>query len=380
MAKQNINLGTAPDGKNGDTSRVAFVKAQANFDELYARTSDRLSKDIAGAAGLVNLTDAEALYGVIELKGAITGNREVSVPAAPSRLWVVWNNTTGAFTVKFRTQGGTGPLIEQGTAALVYSNGVDILDVDGVLRSRIGAKADKTYVDNGLAAKADTTALALKADKTYVDANKVAKVAGADGRHFYRGDGVASGSLLDMLRSQIDPASGAIPGFEWLRVGQTACMAYLLGTGQLVFANSNGAGAYISTRAILDSNGNLALNGSLSQGSDRRIKANIKTISGALSKVRAFRGVTYQRMLPPTAPFSEGGGAELPPKLGDVEIGVIAQEVQTVCPELVTVSDSESGTLAVAYGSMVGLLVQALNELANSHDQLQARVAALEAQ
>lgn len=36
MAKQTINLGTAPTGVGGDTPRSAFTKAQSNIDELYA--------------------------------------------------------------------------------------------------------------------------------------------------------------------------------------------------------------------------------------------------------------------------------------------------------------------------------------------------------
>lgn len=36
MAKQTINLGTAPSGAGGDTYRSALVKTQANMDELYA--------------------------------------------------------------------------------------------------------------------------------------------------------------------------------------------------------------------------------------------------------------------------------------------------------------------------------------------------------
>jgi hypothetical protein len=35
MAKQTINLGTAPTGVGGDTPRSAFTKTQINFDELY---------------------------------------------------------------------------------------------------------------------------------------------------------------------------------------------------------------------------------------------------------------------------------------------------------------------------------------------------------
>jgi hypothetical protein len=37
MAKQTINLGTAPTGAGGDTPRSAFQKLQSNCDELYAR-------------------------------------------------------------------------------------------------------------------------------------------------------------------------------------------------------------------------------------------------------------------------------------------------------------------------------------------------------
>lgn len=39
MTKQTINLGTAPNGADGDTQRSAWAKAGANFDELYASTA-----------------------------------------------------------------------------------------------------------------------------------------------------------------------------------------------------------------------------------------------------------------------------------------------------------------------------------------------------
>lgn len=49
MARQNINLGTDPDGIGGDTERAAFVKCNANFTELYTSVSEKLSKsDIVG--------------------------------------------------------------------------------------------------------------------------------------------------------------------------------------------------------------------------------------------------------------------------------------------------------------------------------------------
>jgi len=42
MAQQNINLGTDSTGADGDTNRIAWEKAQANFTELYQRTMKNL--------------------------------------------------------------------------------------------------------------------------------------------------------------------------------------------------------------------------------------------------------------------------------------------------------------------------------------------------
>ncbi|WP_223535561.1 hypothetical protein [Pseudomonas sp. GL-B-16] len=56
MAKQTINLGAAPTGAGGDTPRAAFIKAQANFDELYARDvqlGSAANANIGTAAGNV---------------------------------------------------------------------------------------------------------------------------------------------------------------------------------------------------------------------------------------------------------------------------------------------------------------------------------------
>ena len=47
--------------------------------------------------------------------------------------------------------------------------------------------------------------------------------------------------------------------------------------------------------------------------------------------------------------------------LGRKQTGLIAQELQKVLPEAVI--ETSDGTLAVAYGNVVGLLVEAIKEL-----------------
>ena len=79
--------------------------------------------------------------------------------------------------------------------------------------------------------------------------------------------------------------------------------------------------------------------------SDRRIKENIETITGALEKVTRLRGVTYTRV-------------DLEDKTE--KMGVIAQETQEVIPQVVL--EGTDGILSVAYGNMSGLFIEAFKE------------------
>ena len=84
--------------------------------------------------------------------------------------------------------------------------------------------------------------------------------------------------------------------------------------------------------------------------SDARLKSNVETIAGAVAIVSALRGVRFTMD-------------------GTRQIGVIAQELAPILPEVVR--DNEAGQLSVAYGNIAGLLIEAVKELA-------ARVAVLE--
>ena len=57
-------------------------------------------------------------------------------------------------------------------------------------------------------------------------------------------------------------------------------------------------------------------------------------------------------------------------------IGVIAQEVQQVLPELVMTG--ESGKLSVAYGNLTAVLIEAVKELSDTVEKLQAKIEELE--
>ncbi|MCR9157060.1 MAG: tail fiber domain-containing protein [Rhodobacteraceae bacterium] len=84
--------------------------------------------------------------------------------------------------------------------------------------------------------------------------------------------------------------------------------------------------------------------------SDARLKSNIVPITEALAKVQALTGVTFT---------IAGSDAR--------QMGLIAQEVQSVAPEAVVEAE---GVLRLAYGNLVGLLVEAIKDLAQEVDQL----------
>ena len=83
--------------------------------------------------------------------------------------------------------------------------------------------------------------------------------------------------------------------------------------------------------------------------SDARLKTDVKTLTNSLDKVKNLRGVSYIKN----------------DKQG---IGLIAQEVKEVLPEVV----HEDEYYSVTYGNVVAVLIEAIKEL-------EARVAQLEA-
>lgn len=103
--------------------------------------------------------------------------------------------------------------------------------------------------------------------------------------------------------------------------------------------------------------GAVTATGNISQTSDIRVKEGIERIPDAMNKVVRLRGVTYKRK-----------------DTGERQTGVIAQEVQAVLPEAVIQGEEH---LAVAYGNMVGLLIEAIKELNAKVDSLQNEVAEL---
>ena len=90
--------------------------------------------------------------------------------------------------------------------------------------------------------------------------------------------------------------------------------------------------------------------------SDERVKDNIETIESALDKTLALRGVSYTMRAS-----------------GNRSVGVIAQEIEQVLPEVVTTSPD--GIKSVSYGNIVGLLIEAIKEQQQQIEELKRLLA-----
>jgi hypothetical protein len=124
---------------------------------------------------------------------------------------------------------------------------------------------------------------------------------------------------------------------------------YIGANASYSFYASNASGAYpISS----DQSGNFTAYGNITSSSDARLKKDVATVTDALDIVSELRGVWYTRI-----------------DTGADRVGVIAQEIDEVLPEVVY-ENPETGYLSVSYGDIVGVLIEAIKELKAEVDSL----------
>ncbi len=118
-----------------------------------------------------------------------------------------------------------------------------------------------------------------------------------------------------------------------------------------------------STRyTFFPSTANMTVNGTITQLSDIRNKENIVEIDDCINKVQAMRGVYYNR-------------TDINTEV--TKVGVIAQEVENVLPELI-IESPEDGLKSVAYSELTAVLINAIKEQQEIIEDLKTRITKLE--
>jgi hypothetical protein len=161
-------------------------------------------------------------------------------------------------------------------------------------------------------------------------------------------------SLTDVVNTvAVRNSSGFIVGNLQGNSTTTTTATNVLGGANRVLFNSASNSTTTSANLTFDGT-NLVCGGTITANSDQKLKENVTTISNALEKVTALRGVEYDRI-----------------DSGEHQIGVIAQEVEKIIPEVVYNNDEIK---SVAYGNLVGLLIEAIKDLKVEITELKSEI------
>jgi len=175
----------------------------------------------------------------------------------------------------------------------------------------------------------------------------------------YDARGGTATARLRANNSAVDLAFTNTSTTSYIQAGGTNMYFYAAGgsNSDIVLTldgTNNRAGIITQSPAYpLDVTGVIRATSDIIAYSDARVKENIVLITGSLDIVKKLRGVTYTRK--------------------DIEdksqkIGVIAQEVLEVLPQVV--QQDENGYYSVAYGNIVGVLIEAIKEQQKQIDEL----------
>lgn len=301
------------------------------------------SANLSFAATLANSGVTAGTYPkvTVDAKGRVTAGAALAAADIPATLdsaarVAVRVNTAGANTgsrrrLNFIPSSGVTISASDDSA----NEEIDItIGASGLLQLTGGTLTGNVTIDR----ESNFSALVVGADRQYTSRVEVSAAAGNIRELTFSTGSVTRWSVRGTLAAE----SGSNVGSDFSIVAYNDAGADLStpftirrSTGYIGINN-------VSPAAQLDVTGDILASGDITSSSDARLKSDIRTIEKALDKVLAMRGVYFT-------------------KDGKPSLGLIAQETQGVVPEVV---HQAGDYLSVAYGNLVGLLVEAVKDLA----------------
>lgn len=350
-AKQSIFV--AAESSDGLATAIDSVSQIANFTQLssdYA-ASALVSKNTAVSSAASATTDAAtatakatiattqatnattAASNAIGLASSALASKNAAQTAATAAAGVEASVTTSRNTATTAATNASNSAVAAAGSATAASNSAGSMSgsVTAAANSASAAATSATAANNS-AVNAANSAASLNTSNL-VDRSSTQTVGGT--KTF----------STNVYTTGAFQSAGTAPGIEFHIPGQHARFFYLATDGVTRLDASNGAFGVTTALMSIDSGGNLTMNGNVTAFSDRRLKTKLAPIASALGKVSQLTGYTYERI-----------------STGKRETGLVAQEVRDVLPEAVF-GDEVDGILSLAYGNVVGLLVEAIKEL-----------------
>jgi len=225
-------------------------------------------------------------------------------------------------------------------------NSSGVLDVDG------GITIDNITIDG---TEIDLSSGDLTVDVAgdiILDANGADIIFKDDGTEIGRFTHSASDLIIDSAGDIIFDAAGA--DFVFADDGTSIGSLFnsssdfyiksLVNDKDVIIQGKDGSSTITALTLDMSEAGAATFNDNVTAYSDERLKDNIETLTDGLDKVEQLRGVTYTRN-------------------EKENIGVIAQEVEKIIPEIVLTADDEMGTKSVDYSRLTAVLIEAVKDL-----------------
>jgi hypothetical protein len=313
-------IATALTGQNVSVGNLT-VSTNINAPFISQSGANNVSIELSAAAGIIAITSSGNATqflpsGTINLGGTSTINGGVFAGSgftAGASQTDLFQNRGGDVTI----QVGTGGSISK---TWTFAN-------NGNLTTPGNVTISGNLIVNGSTTTISSTNLEVT-DKNITIAKGAADSSAADG----------AGITVDGANASLNYSHS---GTKWVANKpfniSDATASTSTSTGALIVAGGVGiTGNIVASGQVTAAD--------INSSSDSRLKKNIKTVKSALDTVNALRGVTFE--------WKEGNGKA---------IGLIAQEVQGVLPEIVSTDDN--GYLGIRYTNVVGVLVEAIKEL-----------------
>jgi hypothetical protein len=301
-----------------------------NLETLDAFSGGFLSKSVAGSANVTLTTanadpTAESSNKIIDFNGILTGSITVFIPQVENN-YLVYNNTSGAFTLDVAATGGTGVQIDQGKYEWIYCDGTNVAKAE-LGTSNASELSSGTLADARLSANVTLNNASTISAGTLADARLSANVT------LNNASTISTGTLDDArLGTTGDPQ------FNSVGVGTAASAT----TGQI--RATDDITAFYS--------------------SDVSLKENIHNIESPMDKVQQLNGVLFDWK----QDWIDTNGGEDGYFVRKTDVGVIAQDVEKVLPEVV--GTRPNGVKAVKYDRLCALLIECVKDLQSQVNDL----------
>ena len=132
----------------------------------------------------------------------------------------------------------------------------------------------------------------------------------------------------------------------------------LVSDKDMIFQGNDGGSGITALTLDMSAAGAATFNNDVTAFSDKRLKTDVTDIENALDKVQQMQGVYYRR--------NDVENAKM-------QVGVLAQDMEQVLPEVVLTADDEMQTKSVDYGKITSVLIEAVKELSAKVEYLEGK-------